>query len=268
MKITKTLGLVLLSSVFLFTSCKKDDAAPTTLTCKVDKAFYYAPNATAPSSTATYTYNGNKVSKLGIDGDDVVFEYAGENITRRSFMASGSNTTIGYDQIGYNADGTISKIESFGLSNEGTYEAFERVEFTYSAGKLSGLITYDLTSGSAQKTLQHAYTYAGNNITGVIETDHSMGAPLSYSYSYTYDSNANYYKKQNAQSLLIDPYLGGIDGAFLPLFYSANNVTALSSDDDSLPVSYTLDELQNLKEVVLVVPESGQIRVSYTNLCQ
>lgn len=268
MKITKTLGLALLSSALLFTACKKEDAAPPTPACKVDKAYYYAPNATAPSSTATYTYTGNKLTRLGIEGDDLVFEYAGEKITKRSFMATGSSTVLGYDQIAYNADGTISKIESFGLSNEGTYEAFERVEFAYSASQLSGLITYDLTSGSAQKTLQYAYTYAGNNITGVVETDHTMGAPQSYSYSYTYDSNANYYKKQNAQSLLIDPYLGGIDGAFLPLFYSANNVTALSSEGGSLPVSYTLDERQNLKEVALAVPGSGQIRVSYTNLCQ
>lgn len=268
MKITKTLGLAILCSALLFTSCKKEDAAPAAPTCKVDKASYYAPNATAPSSTAAYIYNGNKVSKLGIDGDDVVFEYTGEKITRRSFMTTGSSTVSGYDQIAYNTDGTISRMESFGLSNEGTYEAFERVEFAYSAGQLSGLITYDLTSGLAQKTLQHTYTYTGNNITGVVETDHTIGTPASYSYSYTYDSNANYYKKQNAQSLLIDPYLGGIDGAFLPLFYSANNVTALSSDGGSLPVSYTLDERQNLKEVVLAVPGSGQVRVSYTNLCQ
>lgn len=267
MKITKTLGLAILSFTVLFTSCKKDDAAPTAPACKVDKAYYFAPNATSPSSTAAYTYSGNKLNKLNIEGEDVVFEYAGENITRRSFMASGTNTTLSYDQIAYNADGTISRIESFGLSVEGNYEVFERVEFSYSTGKLSGLITYDLTSGSAQKTLQHAYTYTGNNITGVVETDYTMATPQSYSFSYTYDSNANYYKKQNAQSLLIDPYLGGIDGAFLPLFYSANNVTVLSSDGGSLPVSYTLDERQNLKEVVLAVPGSGQIRVSYTNLC-
>lgn len=268
MKITKTLGLTLLSSALLFTACKKEDAAPPTPACKVDKAYYYAPNATTPSSTATYTYTDKKVSKLGIEGEDLVFEYTGEKISKRSFMATGSPSVLGYDQIAYNADGAISKIESFGLSTAGNYEAFERVEFAYSAGKLSGLITYDLTSGSPQKTFQHAYTYSGNNITGVVETDHTMGSPQSYSYSYTYDGNANYYKKQNAQSLLIDPYLGGIDGVFLPLFHSANNVTAISSNDGSLPISYTLDERQNLKEVMVVVPQSGQIKVSYSNLCQ
>lgn len=268
MKITKTLGLTLLSSALLFTACKKEDAAPPAPACKVDKAYYYAPNATTPSSTATYTYTGNKLTKLGIEGDDLVFEYAGEKITKRSFMASGSPTVLGYDQVAYNADGAISKIESFGLSDEGTYIAFERVEFTYSAGKLSGLITYDLTSGSPQKTFQHTYTYTGNNITGVVETDHTISTPLSYTYSFTYDGNANYYKKQNAQALLIDPYLGGIDGVFLALFHSANNVTAISSNGGSLPVSYTLDERQSLKEVVLVVPDSGQIRVTYSNLCQ
>lgn len=67
---------------------------------------------------------------------------------------------------------------------------------------------------------------------------------------------------------MIDPFLGGVDGAFLPLFYSASNVTAIIAGNGSVPVTYTLDERQNLKEVALVVPGAGQIRVSYSHLCQ
>lgn len=267
MKLTKTLGLGLLGSSLLVFSCKKDDAPGQTPVCKVDKAVYYAPNATTPSNSATYFYTGNKVSKLNVEGDELVFEYTGDKISKRSFVVSGSASPEGYEQIAYNSDGTISRIESFGYFQDAGFQAYERVDFAYTSGRLSRLSTYDLTSGTAKKILEHTYTYSGNNISRVDETDHSMGNPATYSYNYTYDSQPNYYQKQNAQSLLIDPFLGGVDGAFLPLFNSANNVTAISSNDGSISIGYTLDDRQNLKEVALNVPLSGQIRVSYSNLC-
>lgn len=263
MNLMKTLGLALPGAVLLFTSCKKDDTTNTTPGCKVTKAYTFNFTSNTPSDSAIYVYNGTKVSKLTMGGDDMVLEYSGNNITRRNFITGGSATADGYDQVSYNADGTISKIESFGRVSSTAYQAYERVDFAYTAGKISKMTLWDLTNGTATKELEYTYTFTGNNISSVDETDYSFNPAVTATYNYTYDTNANYYQKQNPQALLVDPYMGGVDGLFLPIFFSGNNVTALASDSYTLNIGYTIDDQQNLKEVSI-----ERLKFMYNYQCQ
>jgi hypothetical protein len=268
MTLTKTLGLAFLGSALLFTSCKKDDddASNNTPVCKISNEYFYEGSSTTPSDTTAYTYSGDKLSKMTLYGDDleITIEYTGDNITKRNYIVSGSTTPIGYDQITYNSDGTISKIEIFGLVSGTTFAPVWRTEFTYTSGKISKLTEVDITSGTEEIDSEYTYTFTGNNITQVVATDPSTSQTATY--NYTYDSNANYFKKHNAQAYILDSFLGN-DGAFLPVFFSANNVTGLSVGSATAPISYTTDDNQNVKDVVIVTPQ-GQFKINYNYLCQ
>lgn len=264
----KTLGLVLVGPAILITSCKKDDTATEspaagTTGCKVTKAYIYPANATTPSDSTTYYYNGTKLSRLNMGGNDMSLEYAGDKITRRNFGSTGSTTVANYDQVSYTADGMISRVESFGRTSSNSYTSYWRTDFTYTSGQLSRLVEYNMTGGAPVKEKEYVYTATGNNITGVTETDYTSNPSSTFTYTLTFDSTGNYYKKQNAQALLTDPYMGGVDGLFLPLFYSTNNVTNISSEGQNMTFSYTTDDRQNLTRVSL-----GQLKFSYSYLCQ
>lgn len=268
MNLMKTLGLALIGPALFFTSCKKEDTATETPAagtsgCKVTKAYIYPANATTPSDSTIYYYNGTKISKLNMGGNDMLLEYAGDKITRRNFVNTGSTTPANYDQVSYTADGAISRVESFGHTSSNSYTSYWRTDFTYTSGQLSRLTEYNMTSGSPVKEKEYVYTASGNNITGVTETDYTSNPASTFTYTCIFDSTDNYYKKQNAQAMLTDPYMGGVDGLFLPLFYSTNNVTNISSEGHNMAFAYATDDRQNLTQVSL-----GQLRFSYSYLCQ
>jgi hypothetical protein len=270
MNLTKTLGLAFLGATLLFTSCKKDDdddSSNNSPACKVNRAIFTSSGTSSGSDTTAFIYSGDKLTKLTNNGNEVAFEYSGDRITKRSYLTAGSSNPVEVDLVSYNSDGTISKVEYTDQVSGSTFTPFWRVEFTYTSGKITKLTEYDLTNGSAEKAWEYTYTYTGNNITKVDETDYTLASPETTSYNYAYDSNNNYFKKQNVQAMLIDPYLGGEEGIFLPLFYSANNVTSISTTGGSLPISYTTDDKQNLKDISLVSP-LAQLKVNYSYLCQ
>ena len=209
----------------------------------------------------------NKVTKLSVDGGSLTYEYSGDRIIKRNYVQTGSTTPNAYDQISYNSDGTISRIESFENSG-GSYQSYWRSDFTYTSGKISKMTDYDMSMGTADKETEYTYTFTGNNITKVDLTDYTVSPAETESYNFSYDANGNYYKKQNTQAFLVDPFLGaGSDGLFLPIFFSANNVTAISIGTFSIPVNYTLDDKQNLKDISISSP-AGQYKVNYNYLCQ
>lgn len=269
MNVTKTLGLALLGATLLFTACKKDDddASNNTPGCKVNRALLYTGGSSTASDTATYAYNGDRLTKITGDGEETAFEYSGDRISKINYLTTGTTTPEEYDQVSYNSDGTISKIDYYDRVSGTTFAAYYRYEFSYTSGKLSKVTEYDLGNSTPEKTWEYTYTYTGNNITKVDETDYTLTPAETTSYNYTYDSNNNYYKKQNAQAMLIDPYFGGADGVFLPIFYSANNVTSVGTGLGALPISYTTDDKQNLKDISMIIP-NAQFRVSYDYLCQ
>jgi asparagine N-glycosylation enzyme membrane subunit Stt3 len=269
MNLTKTLGLAFLGSTLLFTSCKKDDddTSNKTSNCTVKYALAYINGASTPADSIAYVVADNKVTRLNIDGGSLTFEYSGDRITKRNFIETGSTTPDAYDQITYNSDGTISRIESFENSS-GTFRSYWRTDYTYTSGKISKMTDYDMSTGTADKQTEYTYTFTGNNITKVDITDFTVTPAESESYNFAYDSNNNYYKKQNTQAFLIDPFLGaGSDGLFLPIFFSANNVTAITIGTFSIPITYNLDDKQNLKDVSISSP-AGQYKVNYNYLCQ
>jgi hypothetical protein len=264
----KTAQLFLLFFLFTITfiSCKKDkDDEPAPQICRVTKV-NYTESGGAPIDSAFYTYTGDNVSKVQIDVDNYTIEYTGDKISKRNYFSSGSTTSDGYDQTTYNSDGTISKIEFFTrISNANVLDY--RLDFTYTAGKLTKVTYSSILTNVATKEEEYNYTYTGNNITSAAYTDFTSTPAQSGSITYTYDANTNYLKKQNSQSLLVDPfftYFTGFSGAFLPMVFSNNNMITAVEDNQSYPISYTLDSKQNLGELNLF----NQLKARYSYLCQ
>ncbi len=262
MKTLKISLLFLFTASVFFYGCKKDkDDDPAQQTCRVAKVNYFETNGTAFDS-AFYTYTGDKVTKVQLSDANFTLEYNGNNVVKRNYFFSAASTPDAYDQVSYNGDGTISKIEIFErvASN---YASVYRLEFVYAGGKLSKATYSDVTNNVATREEEYVYNYAGNNISSAVYTDYLNSTPAQ-TLTYTYDTNENVFKKQNSQSLLIDFLFLDLDGSILPLFFSGNNVLSLSGNGQSIPLSYTLDTRQNLGEIRLV----NQLFARYTYQCQ
>ena len=110
MKSFSLLSLLALFITFSNSSCKKDDKDEET--CKVSKVEFY--NRGNVALAANYTYSGNNITKvdLGSNGS-YTLEYSGARIVKRRFFDANTTVSNSYDEISYNADGAISKIESF-----------------------------------------------------------------------------------------------------------------------------------------------------------
>lgn len=256
--------LTLFTSTF-FAACKKDDddGDNSENACKVSTVQYFDTTGQV-AETGTYTYTGNQVTKIQYDGYNSTFEYTGNNISKRNyFFSAGANPEV-YDQVSYNSDGTISKVESF-ITAQPSYVSFFRVDFVYSGGKLNKATYYEVDGGTTTPLFESAFTYTGNNITSVkLEGDSIQSTTIDY----TYDTNPNRLKKQNSQiflventfnlNFLITSSLQGI--VFLPMAFSENNVTGVSNST----VSYESDDRQNLKDIKL----ENELFIRYNYLCQ
>ena len=265
MNLTKTLGLAFLGAALVFTSCKKDDDdtdEPGQQTCRVSKVVYF--DAGTREDSATYTYTGDKITKATFgDGYYYTFEYSGDRVTKRSGFEKGTTTAEYYQQISYNSDGTISKIESYEPGTTSGFTVYERYEYTYASGKISK-ISYFVPDFSTTRVGEYTYTYTGNNVTGVSLTDFSQTPNTTSALTYTYDTNPNYYKKQNGQIHFIDLIFGDTDPTLFPLAISENNVTRITGTQGGIPVSYSLDDKQNLRNFNI----SGDLLAQYTYQCQ
>lgn len=247
----------------LLTACQKEiqHDFPKTTNCKVVQVNYYdASGNTTPIDSAVYTYAGSNVSKVQLSQLYYTFEYNGNTITKRNIYIYGNATPDYYDTVLYNANGSINKIERF-INAGTTYNIFYRYEFMYASGKLSQLNYYNMANNTATKEADYVFTYTGNNITTAVYNDYTgTTQPSPLNLNYTYDDNANYFKKQNSNILLIDYLFIDIDAKFFPLVFSANNVT----NADLGNFSYALDADQNLKDVML----QNNLLAHYKYTCQ
>ena len=263
MKTMKISLLLLLGSSVVFNSCKKDKSDdPAQQTCKVTKVNYFGTTGAAVDS-AVYTYTGDKVSKVQLSAANYTLEYSGNNVVKRNIFSTAGATPDAYDQVTYNSDNTINKIESFERVSS-NYVLVYRANFTYTGGKLTKAAFNDVNNNTPTLYEDYVYTYTGNNITSSVYTDYSGSTPSSQTLTYSFDTNTNYFKKQNSQFLLIDAFFADFDGLFLPLAFSDNNVISISGNGQSLPFSYTLDSRQNLGDIRLL----NQLFARYTYQCQ
>jgi hypothetical protein len=264
----KYLKFALILSLFtstFFAACKKDDdddGDSSENACKVSTVQYYDSGQVV--QTGTYTYTGNQVTRIQYDTYNSTFEYTGNNISKRNYFVSAGASPELYDQVSYNSDGTISKIESFGQTQT-SYEPYFRVDFVYSGGKLNKTTYYEVDGGTTTPLFESAFTYTGNNITSVkLEGDSIQATTLEY----TYDTNPNRLKKQNSQIFLVENTFNlnffitsSLQGTlFLPMAFSENNVTGVSNST----VSYESDDRQNLKDIKI----ENELFIRYNYLCQ
>ncbi|MCU7548953.1 hypothetical protein OCK74_07485 [Chitinophagaceae bacterium LB-8] len=254
--------LTLFSSTF-FAACKKDDdnGGNSENACKVSNVQYFDSGQVI--ETGTYTYTGNQVSKIQFNDYNFTFEYTGNNVSKRNYFFSAGSSPEAYDQISYNSDNTVSKIETFSKSNtSSTYSSVYRLDFVYTGGKLSKVRYLDVTGGASDLLVENTYTYTGNNITSLSYVDYTDTTQGTI--NYTYDTNPNLFKKQNSQTYQIDfffnPLLFDSQGSLLPMAFSENNVTKL----ENTQIDYVSDDKKNLKDLKI----GGVVLASYSYSCQ
>jgi len=237
-------------TVALVFSCKKDnsDDVKPQLTCTLAKAFYFDSVGTV-SDSIVYTYTGAYITKLSNAAGFATLEYTSDKVTRRNFFSAGSSTADAYDVIAYNSDGTISSIKSYVIF--GTTIQYAQYDFTYNGGKLSklDLKEVDFNSGLLKPSSSSTFTYSGENISESVTTyyDDTGAVDDVATLTYDFDTNANYFRKNNA---IFTDYLfvDALDGTIVPLLLSANNVTKVTDGTDETALVYTLDSNQNFYE--------------------
>jgi len=237
-------------TVALVFSCKKDnsDDVKPQLTCTLAKAFYFDSVGTV-SDSIVYTYTGAYITKLSNAAGFATLEYTSDKVTRRNFFSAGSSTADAYDVIAYNSDGTISSIKSYVIF--GTTIQYAQYDFTYNGGKLSklDLKEVDFNSGLLKPSSSSTFTYSGENISESVTTyyDDTGAVDDVATLTYAFDTNANYFRKNNA---IFTDYLfvDALDGTIVPLLLSANNVTKVTEGTDETALAYTLDGNQNFYE--------------------
>ena len=237
-------------TVALVFSCKKDDSndVKPQLTCTLAKAFYFDSVGTI-SDSIVYTYTGAYITKLSNAAGFATLEYTSDKVTRRNFFSAGSSTADAYDVIAYNGDGTISTIKSYVIF--GTTIQYAQYDFTYNGGKLSklDLKEVDFNSGLLKPSSSSTFTYSGENISESVTTyyDDTGAVDDVATLTYAFDTNANYFRKNNA---IFTDYLfvDALDGTIVPLLLSANNVTKVTDGTDETALVYTLDSNQNFYE--------------------
>lgn len=157
--------------VFLW-SCEKGEKDKDQNDCKILKTESFSGNNV--DFRASYVYTDNRISKVDVPqiGGYYTLEYTGDRITKRKYYENGTTVHDMYDQITYNTDGTINKIETFELVSGDTYERFATSSFTYTNGKLSKLQFFEDWGGSVDLVEEYTYMFTGNNITSMIIKDY------------------------------------------------------------------------------------------------
>lgn len=266
MRVLNLFLLIVLAS-FLGVSCQKepDEALLGTNpsgSCKVIRA--ESIDSGSIDDTAGYVYSGDKISKISFTDYYTTFDYSGTRVSKRSYYDITTNEQAGFDNISYNGDGTVAKIETYVvLPQLPAGILVYTYDFTYTAGKLTRMVEKADTSfqGAPMINLyEYTYTYTGNNITGVEQKD--VLNNTTDILSYAYDNKTNYYNKK-AGRLFTDLFFNQIDGSSLPLVLSANNVTKVSYSGGDVMVDYTVDSQGNLKELLF----DGTVAIRYYYKC-
>lgn len=251
-------------AMLLLSSCQKEPSTNNSSeSCLLVKTHYFN-YAGSLADSLEYTYNNNKLTKASNADGYITFEYTNDKITKRNFYTTGVPESDAYDIATYNADGTLAIIKSYFEFN-GQIIQSEQYEFSYANGKLVNfdLKEYDYSTSQLELSESSTYTYTGNNITKAIVTDFTISGGDVGTYNYSYDSNENYFAKNNA--LLTDyMFFEAPDGSTLPLVISTNNVKNVFDDSGEFPISYKLDSKNNFHEFYL----DGELASRYFYDCK
>ena len=258
------LTALVISVTFLF-SCKTKDVEGTGNSCKLVKSYFYdVSGGGAVADSVRYTYTGNLITKVQLgSGDHYTLQYNGEYVTRQNnFSGASSTTPSDFLQVTYNADNTIQKVENHEKASTG-YVLSYRTDFSYTAGKIVKITSFEITNNVAKKAEEYTYTYTGENITKASYIEFSTGDTDQM--SFTFDNTTNYFKKQNMQLLFTDPYLAS-DGLSVPLIMSANNAATITYPGVPVPIplTYQTDDKKN----VTMLKVNNQPTLSYSYQCQ
>lgn len=233
------------------------------LTCTLQKAEIMDGSGGIEDS-GVYTYTNSMVSKIEFTNLYYTFQYTGTKVSRRNYYTPGVVAPIGYDNVTYNGDGTVQKVETFigapGLPNPILVLGFD---FVYTGGKLTRWTEKIDSTGSGQPLIpyyEYNYTYTGNNITRYIEND--IFGNIKDTVDFQFDNVANHFAK-NPNALFTDIFFNELNGQLAPFVFSANNVIKLSGTGGDLNIGYTLDNNKNLKELLV----EGQVASRYTYKC-
>jgi hypothetical protein len=261
MKLFQPLFLLLLLS-FSLISCKKDDEEKQE-TCRVSKIDFY--DAGSIDFTASYIYTDNRLTRVEMPGIlNYSFEYSSERITKRNFFQPGSTTASFSDQIFYNADGTISKIDRFVITGPSQTKVMS-FEFTYTSGKINKFVISEINSSNTLVVVEeHTFIYTGNNITTLNSKYFDNGPTTNVTLTYAYDTNTNHLTKLNKQSILVDPLFIDPDASLIPFAFSTNNVKEVKSPGRTIPVEYNLDSRGNVSNYSF----AGEKVAGFTYDCQ
>ena len=264
MKAALYLGAVLLVG---FSGCQKepeDDLLDTTPTCKPDKIYYY--DAGSLYDSVSYVYFNDRLMEVhyAYDSFFTALEYKNELISKRNYVIEGSNQIFAFDKINYNPDSTLKSVQFYYIF-PGVQFLFQEYEFTWTNGKLNGLLHKIDTSGTGSGTipyLRYTFSYTGENISTTVEED--LFEQESNTYNYTYNNTRNYYR-QMPVLFLTDNLFFGFDGSLLPFGISMNNVTGFSlTGVGSRTVSLVPDANGGPKQLLI----DGEQIAQYFYTCQ
>lgn len=250
--------------LFLF-SCQKE-IEPTQIEqeksdskCKLAISRTYSITGALMGDSAIYYYNGSKVHKTtgGDPADSVVFEYTGNNITKRRHISSG--ILIGYDDLVYNADGSLKAITTYSENPAiGGIELDDSTVFTYSAGKLSKRQYFSVDfQGQGQGLIleeENLFSFTGNNLTREITIRYNPSGSIDQTDTIMlqYDLQPNLLKKQGFPHLQANPMFWDSYAYFLAFLFSENNVISgmIANDPSSLElITYTKDTRGNVEQI-------------------
>jgi hypothetical protein len=252
--------LLWITTSVLFACFKDGTAYPAQ--CKLANAIYY--NNGLVSDSTYYILNGSKITGLNTGSGTYRFAYDSIYIVKRNFYTVDTLHADRYDTILYNSNKAIRQIETY-INLGSAYLLKDKLDFAYTNGKLASITSYDMASGAEVKQHTYEYIFSGANIISVNHTDYTGPNPVSTIYTYSHDANANYMQRQNEQAFIIDPFFNNFDGTLYPFAYDANNITNISSGNNSTTVTLDLDAgNKNLMDLKL----NGILVLQYVYHCQ
>lgn len=247
-----------------FMACQKEpdpnELGPTI--CRLDQITYYDANVAV--DTVGFQYSGDEISKVTYPDFDMRPEFFNGRIVRRHYMPKGSSATTAFDEIIYNPDSTVQRVDLYVAGgNPSQQYLYAQYHFTYNpAKKLAQLRTLVDTAGTVPEPLiEYWFQHNGDNISQVIVKD--LVSQLADTVNYSHDANLNYYQK-NPTLWLSDNLFADFNGYLLPFALSANNVIALNNNVVSSTVTYEETNQAQIESLRI----DGDLLARYRYKCQ
>jgi hypothetical protein len=198
----------------------------------------------SPVDSFNYQYNeGGQLVKVAGNNYDYTLEYDATKVVRRKYFYSGTQNMFATDTVIYYAGGTINEIRR--VDQNGL--PVQTTTFTYNNNKLTALSFYNKDN---ELKARYNYTYTINNITAITGDESWNNINRSFSYKLMYDTRSNNLK-QGQQALLHDGFLSDHMGLSVIYVLSDNYVKTLEQNGLTVPVSYTLDDNNNVTAILV-----------------